>query len=94
MPVPHLPQMRIALWEELEIAGGSAEAQALIEILAERFRISPTERELRDPSGNRTFDHRVHSAVAQSRAVGWLDSVEEAGRGFWKLTAAYYDDNP
>ncbi len=94
MTIPHLPQMRITLWEQLEKSVDSSEAQDIIEALAEQFQITPAEREQRDPSGNKTFDHRVHSAVAQSRQIGWIESVEEAGYGFWKLTDAYYEDNP
>ncbi len=94
MPIPHLPQMRIALWEQLEKSVVLNKAQDVIEALAEQFHISPTEREQRDPSGNKTFDHRVHSAVAQSRQIGWIESVEVDGYGFWKLTAIYYEDNP
>jgi restriction endonuclease Mrr len=94
MAIPHLPQVRIALWEHLEAVGGSGESKDVIEALAQRFHISPVEREMRDPTGNRTFDHRVHSAVAQSRIVGWLEPVNEAGRGVWKLTSAYLSDDP
>ena len=93
MTIPHLPQARIALWEQLERAGGSGEAQDIIEV-AERFQVTPAEREQRDPSGNKAFGHRVHSAIAQSRKIGWIESVEEAGRGLWELTSAYYEDNP
>ena len=94
MPIPRLPQMRIASWEELERSGSYSKAQDVVEALAERFQITPTEREQRDPSGNTTFDHCVHSAVAQSREIGWLESVEEGGYGYWTLTKAYYSDNP
>ena len=94
MSIPHLPQVRIALWETLEAAGGAGKSQDIIEDLVKRFRISPAEREMRDPSGNKTFDHRIHSAIAQSRKIGWIESVEEGGYGFWKLTGFYYEDNP
>ena len=94
MSIPHLPQVRIALWEQLERVGGSGEAQDIIGELAVLFQITAAEREQRDPTGNKTFDHRVHSAVVQSRKIGWIESVEEGGRGFWKLTAIYYEDNP
>jgi hypothetical protein len=94
MSIPHLPQVRIALWDHLESTGGAGESQNVIEALAQHFQISPTERGLRDPTGNKTFDHRVHSAVAQSRRVGWLEPVEEGGRGIWKLTSAYLSDDP
>lgn len=94
MTIPHLPRVRIALWEELEQSSGISESRDIIERLAERFGITTYEREIRDPSGQRTFDHRVHSAVAQSRIVGWLEQVEEGGRGMWKLTSDSYNDNP
>jgi restriction endonuclease Mrr len=94
MPIPHLPQMRIALWEQLEKTKGYDKAQDVIDSLAEHFRITSTEREQRDPSGNKTFDHRVHSAVAQSRQIGWIESVEKGGYGYWKLTDIYFEDNP
>ena len=94
MPIPHLREMRIALWEQLEKSGSYSKAQDVIESLAEHFQITSTEREQRDPSGNKTFDHLVHSAVAQSRQIGWLESVEEGGYGHWTLTKEYYSDNP
>ena len=94
MPIPQLPQMRIALWEQLEKSGSYSKAQDVIEALAERFHVTPAERQQRDDSGNKTFDHRVHSAVAQSRQIGWLESVEEGGYGYWTLTKGYYSDNP
>lgn len=94
MPIPHLPQVRIALWEELESAGGTGSSQDVINILAERFQITALERQQRDPSGNRTFDHRVHSAIAQSRKAGWIDSFHKGEKGFWRLTEEYYEDNP
>ena len=94
MPIPHLPEVRIALWEELEKAGVTGEAQDIIEKLAQRFQLSQTEREQRDPTGNKTFDHRVHSAVAQSRIVGWIESWQESGRAIWKLSSVYFEDNP
>lgn len=70
MPIPHLPQMRIALWEQLEKSGSYSKAQDVIESLAEHFQITLTEREQRDLSGNKTFDHRVHSAVAHDELAG------------------------
>ena len=94
MPIPRLSEMRIALWEQLEKSGGHSKAPDVIESLAEHFHITPRERQQRDPSGNKTFDHRVHSAVAQSRRIGWLESVEEGGYGYWTLTQEYYSDNP
>jgi len=94
MPIPHLPEVRVALWEELEKAGGTGEARDIIEKLAQRFQLAQTEREQRDSTGNRTFDHRVHSAVAQSRLLaGWIEPVEVSGRSIWKLTSAYFEDN-
>lgn len=94
MAIPHLSKVRAALWEELEKVGGTGQVQDIIEKLAQRFELTIDERELRDPTGQRTFDHRVHSAVAQSRIVGWIASVEVAGRGVWKLTSYYFEDNP
>ena len=95
MPIPHLPEVRIALWEELAKAGGTGEAQDIIEKLAQRFQLTQVERELKDPRGGKTFDHRVHSAVAQSRLLaGWIEPVEVSGRSIWKLTSAYFEDNP
>jgi len=92
MPIPHLPEMRKALWEELENAGGSSKRQDIIEALAERFNLSQAEMNQRDPSGGKTFAHRVDSAVAQSRIVGWLEPVNSSYRGTWILTSAYSAD--
>jgi len=88
-----LPEVRLALWEELEKAGGAAEVKNIIEKLSQRFQLTQTERDLRDPTGQRKFDHLIHSAVAQSRIVDWIEPVDVAGRGTWKLTSYYFDDN-
>ena len=92
MSIPNLPEIRKALWEVLEKASGTSQRQDIIEMLAERFKLSKAEIELRDPSGGKTFAHRVDSAVAQSRIVGWLEPVSTRGRGIWKLTSVYYAD--
>jgi restriction endonuclease Mrr len=92
MAIPHLPEVRSALWEELENSDGAGNSGDVIEALARHFQLSEYERELRDPTGQRTFNHRVHSAVAQSRKVGWIEQVEEAGRGYWRLTKEYFED--
>lgn len=94
MAIPHLPEVRKALWAELEKAGGTGEAQDIIESLAQRFHLAASEREVRDNTGQKTFDHRVHSAVAQSRKAGWMEWPEESGRSIWKLTPIYFEDNP
>ena len=93
MAIPHLLELRVALWQELEEAGGLGERQDIIELLTERFHLSQHEREIRDPTGGKTFDHRVDSAVAQSRQVGWIEQVDTAGRGIWELTEIYFNDN-
>ena len=94
MSIPHLLEVRMALWQELGKIWRGRRAEDVIEKLAQRFQLTVSERELRDPTGQRTFDHRVHSAVAQSRRVGWIEPVEVSGRGIWKLTATYFEDNP
>ena len=94
MSIPHLLEVRIALWQELGKIWRGRRAEDVIEKLAQRFQLTASERELRDPTGQRTFDHRAHSAVAQSRRVGWIEPVEVSGRGIWKLTATYFEDNP
>ncbi len=94
MAIPHLPEVRIALWEELEKAGGTAKRLEVIERLAQRFQLTQSDREQLDPTGAKTFDHRVDSAVAQSRRVGWMEPVENTGAGIWKLSVIYFEDNP
>ena len=94
MAIPHLPEVRLALWEELGKSWRGRKAESIIEKLAQRFQLTQTEREQRDPTGAKTFDHRVHSAVAQSRIIGWIEPVEKSGRGIWKLTPIYFEDNP
>ena len=92
MTIPRSPEIKIALWQELEQeqeleqAGGTGEAQDIIERLAQRFQLTQTERERRNPKGNKTFDNRVHAAVQQSRKVGWIEPCQESGRSIWKLT--------
>jgi len=92
MPIPHLPEARSGLWEQLEKEGGKGERQDIVDALAERFQISQAEMEQRDPTGGKTFAHRVDSAVAQSRRVGWMEPVAVSGRGIWELTSVYFSD--
>ncbi len=94
MTIPHLPAVRIALWEELEKAGGTGERQDIIEKLGQQFQLTQSERQQTDPIGSRTFDKRVDSAVAQSRKLGWMETWQESGRAIWKLTSVYFQDNP
>lgn len=92
MPIPHLSEVRAGSWEELEKVKGISQRKDVIEALAERFNLRQAEMEQRDPSGGKTFAHRVDSAVAQLRIVGWLEPVTTSGRGAWKLTSVYYAD--
>ena len=94
MSIPHSDEVKIALWEELEKYGGIGERQDMIEKLAQRFQLTQAEREEKDPTGSKTFDKRVDSAVAQSRIVGWIEPWQESGRAIWKLSSAYFKDNP
>ncbi len=97
MTIPHSLDIKRALLEELEEAGGRSKGKNIIEKLAQRFRITPTERELKDDSGHRIFDHHVDAVVARLRIVGWIEPVEVAGWGVWDLTAYYVSlskDNP
>jgi len=86
MSIPNLSRVRKALWEELENAGGSSQRQDVIEALAERFKLSKAEIEQRDPSGGKTFAHRVDSAVAQLRIAGRIKPVAASGRGIGELS--------
>jgi len=86
MSIPHLAEVRSALVDELMKAGGIGKRQDVIERLAQRFQLTAAEREMKDPSGGRTFDHAVDSAVVGLREVGWMEPPEESGRGIWKLT--------
>ena len=88
MSIPRSPDIKIALWQELEQAGGTGEAQAqdIIERLAQRFQLTQTEREQRNLGGNNTFNNRVHAAVEWSRKKGWIELWQESGRSIWKLT--------
>jgi restriction endonuclease Mrr len=94
MAIPHLPKVRIHLWAELEKLRGIGERQDVIEVLEERFQLSQAEREQRDPTGAKTFSHRVDTAVAQSRIVSWIEPVASSGRGVWKLTEEYFSCFP
>ena len=92
MPIPHVGEIREALLGELIKAGETGKRQDIIEKLAQRFRLTAAEREVRDPSGARTFDHAVDSAVANLREAGWMEPLDESGRGVWKLTPAGIED--
>lgn len=97
MAIPHLPEVRSALLDlllELEEAGVVARRKEVIEKLAQRFQLTMAEREVRDPTEARTFDHAVDSAVANLREVGWIEPPEKSGRAIWKLTPIYFEDNP
>ena len=90
MPIPHhFSKVVSALKDELDKAGGVGKTQDVIENLAQRFQVTPAEREIRDPSGMRTFDHRVHAAVKRVRTDGDIEPWQESGRGIWKLTSKY-----
>ncbi len=88
MPIPHSSKIKIALWQELEQAEGTGEAQAqdIIKRLAQRFQLTQTEREQRNLGGNKTFNNRVHAAVEWSRKKGWIEPPQVSGRSIWKLT--------
>jgi len=94
MAIPHLPEIRIYLWEELENVMGIGKRPDIIEVLEERFQLSQAEKEQKDPTGAKIFSHRVDSAVAQSRIVGWIEPVVTSGRGIWKLTEEYFSCFP
>jgi len=91
MPIPHhFSKVVSALKDELDKAGGVGKSQDIIEKLAQRFQVTPAEREIRDPSRMRTFDHRVHAAVYTARRAGDIEPKEKSGRGIWKLTSKYW----
>jgi len=91
MPIPHhFSKVVSALIDELDKAGGVDKTQDIIEKLAQRFQVTPAEREIRDPSGMRTFDHRVHTAVKKVRTDGDIEPWKTSGRGIWKLTSKYW----
>jgi len=95
MPIPHLPEVRSALLDlllELEEAGVVARRKEVIEKLAQRFQLTMAEREVRDPTEARTFDHAVDSAVANLREVGWIEPPEKSGRAIWKLSLVAIED--
>ncbi len=86
MSIPHLPEVKKALLEELKNGGGTGKRQDVIEALAERFKLSEAEIEQRDPSGGKTFAHRVDTAVVQLRIAGRIKPVAASGRGIWELS--------
>jgi restriction endonuclease Mrr len=86
MPIPDQTEIVDALIEELEIIGGSAEPQILIDRLADRFDLNDDEREEVSQSGRRAFDHRVYQAAYMARAKrGVLESLKKSGRGLWAI---------
>ena len=86
MPIPDQTEIVDALIEELEIIGGSAEPQTLIDRLADRFDLDDNEREEVSQSGRRAFDHRVYQAAYMARAKrGVLESLKKSGRGLWAI---------
>jgi len=86
MPIPDQTVIVDALIDELEVMGGSAEPQELIDRLADRFQLTDDEREEVSQSGRRAFDHRVYQAAYMARAKrGMLESLKKSGRGFWVL---------
>ena len=86
MPIPDQTEIVDALIDELEVMGGSAEPQELIDRLADRFNLNDDEREEVSQSGRRAFDHRVYQAAYMARAKrGMLESLKRSGRGLWVL---------
>jgi len=86
MPIPDQTKIVDALIDELEVMGGSAEPQELIDRLADRFNLTDDEREEVSQSGRRAFDHRVYQAAYMARAKrGMLESLKRSGRGLWML---------
>ncbi|MFC1978438.1 winged helix-turn-helix domain-containing protein [Chloroflexota bacterium] len=86
MPIPDQTVIVDALIDELEVMGGSAEPQELIDRLADRFDLTDDEREEVSQSGRRAFDHRVYQAAYMARAKrGMLESLKRSGRGLWVL---------
>jgi len=91
MPIPHhFSKVVSALKDELDKGGGVGKTQDIIEKLAQYFQVTPAEREIRDPSGMKTFDHRVHAAVKKVRTDGDIEPWNTSGRGIWKLTSKYW----
>ena len=86
MTIPRVPEIKVALWQELQHAGGTGKAQDIIERLAQRFQLTQTEREQKNPAGNKTFDNRVHVAVQRLRELGWIEPWQESSKSIWKLT--------
>jgi len=88
MSIPRLPEVKKTLLEELKNGGGTGKRQDVIKALAERFKLSEAEIEQRDPSGGKTFAHRVDSAVVQLRKAGRIKPFVAASgrRGIWELS--------
>ena len=86
MSIPDQTEIVDALIDELEKAGGTAEPQALIDGLADRFNLTTEEREEVSQSGRRSFDHRVYQAAYMARSKrNALESKKKTGRGKWML---------
>ncbi len=86
MPIPDQTIIVDALIEELELLGGSADPQELIDRLADRFQLTDAERQETSQSGRRAFDHRVYQAAYMARSKrGVMESLKKSGRGIWAL---------
>jgi len=91
MAIPKLDNnFRKAIVEELQKAGGEARRKDIIEKLAQRFRLTPAERELKDQWG-RIFDFKVTDTVVQLRKQGLIEPKEKSGRGIYRLTPAGWE---
>jgi len=86
MPIPDQTVIVDALIEELEMLGGAADPQELIDRLADRFQLTDAERQETSQSGRRAFDHRVYQAAYMARSKrGVMESLKKSGRGIWAL---------
>lgn len=87
MPVPDFPSITLPL---LELAGlGQIKTRDAVETLADRFGLTPAEREEILPSGHKTrFSNRVHWAIVYLQKGGL---IQRLARGVYAITEAGKD---
>jgi hypothetical protein len=82
MSYPTGKEIETAILEELEASGKSARTQQLFPRITARFpQLTPEDLGRRDPSGMKTWPHKIHTAASRLRKQGQL----RLSGGIWDL---------
>jgi len=95
MPIPKSGKdYEKVILEELRKAGGELRTQDIFERLLQRFGVTEAEREqvrFKGKYKDRKFDWGIYTAMVRMRKQGWIEPVENSGKGIYKLTPAGWE---